>query len=560
MGAASHFLVRMDVAIKMGFPVYGIVAGAGSHMDGQSRNVPAPGKGVLGAARRVKGFKVPSVEERTLSLERCLRKLCNESSDVKNLIRKYYGSGTCVRETGGSDIEACLAQFGLTVNDLDVVSFHGTGTQANDTNEAAIVERMMAETGRSIGRRILGVAQKATTGHPKGTAAGWMLNGALQMMRDQMVPGMSTLYSLDPSLECHHIHFPRKYVKTDVSAVLINSFGFGQANGWMVAANPDAAWRSVSLDVKQKYLEQRDARLLRSEQQFRYHLAYQTPLVRLLDRPHISADRLESTLLFRKPRNNVDTEVICANVRRLALRSKVSLKGLAVTVASNSDVAKCVFTERERREAEECKHKERFLRGRAAAKFAVKQAMSGPCEVEIVTRDNGSVDVVLDNHMARQLQQEHLGISVSVSHDRDAGKSVSIALVAPLVEVSGVGVDVANEKVVGHLIQQKHFRSFNFSDAERDEAEQQHDSAGYFTDGWAIKEACVKALGNVSPTQELDPTRSLSPVECVDHDGVVMLKLRADAKQIADEQGVECVACVTRSAGRSFAVSLATPK
>jgi fatty acid synthase subunit alpha, fungi type len=86
-------------------------------------------------------------------------------------------------------LRGALATWGLTVDDLGVASMHGTSTVANDKNETGIVNDQLAHLGKSKGAATLCVFQKYLTGHPKGAAAAWQLNGALQMLATGLVPG-----------------------------------------------------------------------------------------------------------------------------------------------------------------------------------------------------------------------------------------------------------------------------------------------------------------------------------------------------------------------------------
>jgi fatty acid synthase subunit alpha len=72
--------------------------------------------------------------------------------------------------------------WGLGVDDIGVGSFHGTSTNANDKNESEVVNTQMAHLGRAVGNPVFVIAQKWLTGHPKGAAAAWMMNGVVQAM------------------------------------------------------------------------------------------------------------------------------------------------------------------------------------------------------------------------------------------------------------------------------------------------------------------------------------------------------------------------------------------
>ena len=153
-GGGALLVVRGDVALALGLPVRGVLAYAGSFADGVQASIPASGMGVLAAAR------------------------------------------------GGADspLARALARLGLTADDIAVVSKHDTSTEMNDPNEADLHERIQAALGRTPGNPLLVVSQKTVTGHAKGGAAAWQVDGMLRMMQTGVVPGNRNLESADPLL------------------------------------------------------------------------------------------------------------------------------------------------------------------------------------------------------------------------------------------------------------------------------------------------------------------------------------------------------------------------
>jgi fatty acid synthase subunit alpha, fungi type len=100
-----------------------------------------------------------------------------------------YGNDFWRQDERIAPLRGALATWGLTLDDLGVASMHGTSTVANDKNETGIISEQMAHLGKSKGCVTLCVFQKYLTGHPKGAAAAWQLNGALQMLATGLVPG-----------------------------------------------------------------------------------------------------------------------------------------------------------------------------------------------------------------------------------------------------------------------------------------------------------------------------------------------------------------------------------
>ena len=149
---------------KLGLPVRGVLAYAGSFADGVQASIPAPGMGVLAAA------------------------------------------------LGGADspLARALARHGLSADDIAVVSKHDTSTEMNDPNEADLHERIQAALGRTPGNPLLVVSQKTVTGHAKGGAAAWQVDGMLRMMESGVVPGNRNLECADPLLRDGRVPHARR--------------------------------------------------------------------------------------------------------------------------------------------------------------------------------------------------------------------------------------------------------------------------------------------------------------------------------------------------------------
>lgn len=61
-------------------------------------------------------------------------------------------------------IRRALAVWGLTPDDLGVVSIHGTSTQANEKNETSVYNDVFTNIGRTPGNAVPVIAQKNLTG------------------------------------------------------------------------------------------------------------------------------------------------------------------------------------------------------------------------------------------------------------------------------------------------------------------------------------------------------------------------------------------------------------
>lgn len=203
LGAGTQVLMTAELALRMACPIYGIIAGTSMAMDKEGRSIPAPGQGILSTARCQKDGSHPlprvlDIQYRAKQLRRArdaARLLYEQDlaaaasgdadaeSDALALQRRLaaeqqhwgvdFGSG----DQRIAPLQAALARFGLDVNDIGMASCHGTGTAANDVNESRVIQLQFEQLGRAPGNMLPTVCQKHLTGHPKGPAAAWMLNG-----------------------------------------------------------------------------------------------------------------------------------------------------------------------------------------------------------------------------------------------------------------------------------------------------------------------------------------------------------------------------------------------
>jgi fatty acid synthase len=218
-GGGTMLLARADVAVEMGLPVLAVVGWAGSFGDGIHRSIPAPGMGVLSAA----------------------------------------GGGAT------SPIGRALAPWGLTADDIAVVSKHDTSTAANDPNESDLHHRMQRALGRTPGNPLLVVSQKTVTGHAKGGAAAWQAIGLTQIMASGRIPGNRNLTCVDPKMRAFDtLVFNDAELEAPASqplrAGLLTSLGFGHVNSLVLVIHPDALLAAISEDARETYIARRTAR------------------------------------------------------------------------------------------------------------------------------------------------------------------------------------------------------------------------------------------------------------------------------------------------------------
>ena len=130
-------------------------------------------------------------------------------------------------------LRRALAVWGLTPDDLGVLSIHGTSTGANERNETHIWNDVFTQISRTPGNAIPIVAQKSLVGHSKGGSAAWQMIGLLQSVNTGIVPGNRNSDNIDAEFRKHtYLMFPSKSIYTDgIRAGVMSSFGFGQVGG-----------------------------------------------------------------------------------------------------------------------------------------------------------------------------------------------------------------------------------------------------------------------------------------------------------------------------------------
>ncbi|KAI9848833.1 MAG: 3-oxoacyl-[acyl-carrier-protein] synthase [Sclerophora amabilis] len=295
-GCGTQLLTTAQLAIEMGLPIHGVVALTHTASDKVGRSLPAPGKGLLTTvAKKNSEFDSPLMNVRyrkhNLELRRHQIKEIQESevlflqeelasfknTDVSFDVSDYrqqrlqeiameavrqerealntYGNHFWKQDARISPLQGALATWGLTVDDLDVASFHGTSTVLNDKNESEVINSQLAQLGRKEGNTILGVFQKYLTGHSKGAAGAWMMNGCLQVLNTGLVPGNRNADNIDENLKkFDYIAFPNRSIQTDgVKAFTVTSFGFGQKGAQAIGVHPKYLFASLDKKTYRAY-------------------------------------------------------------------------------------------------------------------------------------------------------------------------------------------------------------------------------------------------------------------------------------------------------------------
>ena len=134
---------------------------------------------------------------------------------------------TDIHEDGRGGVAAmrtAMETAGLTVDDIDYVSAHGTSTEENDKIESLAIRKVFGD--RAGGVPVSSI--KSMIGHLIAAAGAVELITCVLAIRDGMIP--PTINYQNPDVNCDLDYVPNKARPATVRATLSNSFGFGGQN------------------------------------------------------------------------------------------------------------------------------------------------------------------------------------------------------------------------------------------------------------------------------------------------------------------------------------------
>jgi len=356
-GSGNQILTTARLALDMGLPIHGIVAFASTTSDKIGRSVPAPGQGITTNARQNTQARFPSpllnIDHRRKrlairrnqiqeNLDAELRIIEDESAalgadcplevieeiqyrteymkqDAQRQLSEAlntWGNEFWKGSTQISPIVGSLAVWGLTVgrfslpflkppfltnaDDIDFASFHGTSTVMNDTNETQVIQQQLSHLGRREGHPVYGIFQKYLTGHPKGAAGAWMLNGCLQVLDSGLIPGNRAADNIDSKLEKNDlIFFPSRSIQTaGMKAFSVTSFGFGQKGAQAIGIHPKYLFAAIDAQSYEEYQRKREIRQERVSTEFHTRMATNSFFI-MKDSPPYKKD--QETAVYLNP-------------------------------------------------------------------------------------------------------------------------------------------------------------------------------------------------------------------------------------------------------------------
>jgi fatty acid synthase subunit alpha len=505
-GCGMQIIMSARLALDMGTPIYGILGLTATATDKVGRSVPAPGQGVLTTARENPGkFPSPLLDikyrRRQLDLRRKAIKNWQESelmylheevAAVKSQAGFGFDENEYLQERAAhiereakrqekdaqfslgnnfwksdssiAPLRGALATWGLTIDDLDVASFHGTSTVANDKNESDVICSQMRHLGRKKGNALLSVFQKYLTGHPKGAAGAWMFNGCLQVLNSGLVPGNKNADNIDQVMEqFEYIVYPSRTIQTDgIKAFSVTSFGFGQKGAQAIGIHPKYLYATLDEAEYQRYKVKVEARQKKAYRYFHNGMINNTLFVAKDKAPYpgemmqkvflnpdqrVAADKKTGELLYsalpsKKPERTgaSETKAMLESLAKAtaAEGSKVGVdvEDIQAINIENETFVKRNFTEKEREYCDKAASPQSSYAGRWSAKEAVfkslgvsgKGAGAPLNDIEILNDENGAPQVSFHGEAAEAAKKAGVkSVNVSISHSDSQAIAVAVA-------------------------------------------------------------------------------------------------------------------------------------
>jgi fatty acid synthase subunit alpha len=134
------------------------------------------------------------------------------------------------------------------------------------------------------------VAQKYLTGHAKGAAFAFMLNGALDMIKDNVIPANNNLDDLGKDLKDFMMIYPNQHINQKVNAVLLKSFGFGQAGAEVLVLHPDILLSQISPSIRTSYIQKRSVQELKTQNEWYDKISGQKNWVKIQSKPVLESE------------------------------------------------------------------------------------------------------------------------------------------------------------------------------------------------------------------------------------------------------------------------------
>jgi 3-oxoacyl-[acyl-carrier-protein] synthase II len=156
-----------------------------------------------------------------------------------NILAEIVGYGstadafriTDIHEDGRGAIAAmklAIKDAGLTVEDIDYISAHGTSTEENDKIETLAIRKLFGKRAKDVPIS----SMKSMLGHLIAAAGAVELITCVLAIRDGILPPTINYQTPDPNCDLDYV--PNKPRKANLKTALSNSFGFGGQNDTLI--------------------------------------------------------------------------------------------------------------------------------------------------------------------------------------------------------------------------------------------------------------------------------------------------------------------------------------
>jgi 3-oxoacyl-(acyl-carrier-protein) synthase len=125
-------------------------------------------------------------------------------------------------------MQRAMADADLSIDDIDYMNAHATGTIWNDKNETKAIKEVFGERAYEIPV----VGNKAAFGHSIAGSGALELIGCILSLRDQIVPPTINYKIPDPECDLNYVIEGSR--KMPLRNVMSNSFAFGGSNAVLV--------------------------------------------------------------------------------------------------------------------------------------------------------------------------------------------------------------------------------------------------------------------------------------------------------------------------------------
>lgn len=131
-------------------------------------------------------------------------------------------------------MESALEDAGLSIDQIDYINAHGTGTKANDTVETMAIKNVFGD----LAPHIPISSTKSMIGHSLGAAGAIEAIACIKTINDGIIHPTTNLQTPDPACDLDYV--PNKSRSIEVRRILSNSFGFGGQNSCLIIGKYDS--------------------------------------------------------------------------------------------------------------------------------------------------------------------------------------------------------------------------------------------------------------------------------------------------------------------------------